>query len=102
MSGEFESTGHSFTEGGHYDEAYDGHGRPVQHVKKSDGWISVQGPEDLPQIKGSAKCWIFLDGKVQLATYQSKHFIVAAEYGLLPWNMISAYQLIQQPEPPLF
>lgn len=104
MENTFENSGHSFTEGGYFE--------PEQNIEafltsaeiaqvENNGWIKIKTEKDLPEIKGSVLCWVFLHGKVQVAKYQCNHFEVRAEFGLYPWNLIHAYQVIEQPEPPL-
>lgn len=97
---------HGYTEGANFEES------PIRTkphtnfgvitTKEKLLWIKLQSEKDLPETKGSVLCWVFLHDKVQLAKYQCNHFEVRAEFGLYKWDLIQAYQIINQPEPPLF
>lgn len=95
---------HGYTEGATFDEQK--RSKPhtnfgVIQKKEEVTWIKVHSEQDLPIITGSVLCWVFLHGKVQLAKYQCNHFEVRAEFGLYKWDLIQAYQIINQPEPPV-
>lgn len=98
---------HSFTEGAFFEEEKKPRNKPhVNFVKitpiEKSSWIKIYSEADLPDVAGSILCWVFFHGKVQTAIYQCKYFEVKAEYGLYPWNLVEAYQIIPKPEAPSF
>lgn len=74
---------------------------PEIKTKGNSAWIKIESEKDLPAEKGAVLCWVYLHGKVQVAKYQCNHFEVRAEFGLYPHHLVQAYQIINQPEPPI-
>ena len=68
--------------------------------KFNNGWIKIESEDDLP--KNITECWINYKDKILLSLYQSKHFVLKSEFSLLPFNLITHYQPIEKPKPPIY
>ncbi|MDM1042155.1 MULTISPECIES: hypothetical protein [Empedobacter] len=72
----------------------------LQGIETNNGWIKIESEDDLP--KYIVDCWIIYKDKICLSLYQSKHFVLKSEFSLLPFNLISHYQPIERPKPPIY
>ena len=74
--------------------------KSLQGIETNNGWIKIESEDDLP--KYIVDCWIIYKDKICLSLYQSKHFVLKSEFSLLPFNLISHYQPIEKPKPPIY